>query len=365
MRPGPQRRVEPSPHTKRISHFGFPMTPADRVTSRLIVRRSVPDAHRRRGHERLVKAPPPQPAHAPHAAVDGERAVRRGAWAGLPRVRADACAGDAPAGRATPSQVAGRRRRAASGRECLGHEQDRVARHEEMVPPRQLVRRTLAGVQCDRRLITAAPARQPQPQGQVDVLQVGEVALVEPAELEHRRAPVERRARARSEHLARPCPSARRPYRSARAARRRRLGAARRRRRRHGSGRPARASCRRRGRARGSRSIAATIRASQSGSSTTSVLTSATSSPRAASSPAVGGVGKAGVVAERQDSHVGMGRAQVVDRAVVRAVVDDDHLGGASSCAAIAPRQPGSQSRPFQFGITTEIGGCPGALIGA
>ena len=48
-------------------------------------------------------------------------------------------------------------------------------------------------------------------------------------------------------------------------------------------------------------------------------------SPRRLES-AVGGVGKPGIVTERQDSHVGMGLAQVVDRAVLRAVVDDDHL---------------------------------------
>ena len=67
---------------------------------------------------------------------------------------------------------------------------------------RQAMRRAFAGVERDDRLVTAAPPSEAQPERQVDVLQVGEVALVEAANVEHRLPAIQRGARARSEHLA-------------------------------------------------------------------------------------------------------------------------------------------------------------------
>ncbi len=95
-------------------------------------------------------------------------------------------------------------------RERLASEQDGVARHPPGEPAREAARAALAGVASDHRLIAALPARHPQPQRQVHVLQVHEVALVEAAHAQHGVPAVEGGARAGAPHLARARRSCRR-----------------------------------------------------------------------------------------------------------------------------------------------------------
>jgi hypothetical protein len=102
----------------------------------------------------------------------------------------------------SPSQLAVEHESQPARRERLRHQQQRVALDQPDVTPIECWRGDLAGVMRHDRLITTRPAGHPQTQGQIDILQIGEVALVETADVEHRTPVVQRSARAGAEHLA-------------------------------------------------------------------------------------------------------------------------------------------------------------------
>src|SRR5438105_1402662 len=106
-----------------------------------------------------------------------------------------------------PSELAVGNQRKPPRRERLRHEHQRVTCHEELMTAAQLVRGPLPRVQRDCRLVAAAPARQPQAQRQIDVLEVREVALIEAIHLEHCRPAEQSRARTRAEYFARILPA--------------------------------------------------------------------------------------------------------------------------------------------------------------
>ncbi len=207
-------------------------------------------------------------------------------------------------------------------------------------------------------LVAAGPAGQTQAQGEVDVLQVGEVGLVEAAGVQRPRrgGTGPRRRRRRTPRPA--CPSGRRRARSARAARRRRRGAGRRRHRRRaaGSSQGQHLAGHRRRRGGGPRARR-WCRASQSGASSTSVLTSATNSPRGDAQAEVGGVGKACVVRELDDPSPRGARRAGTPRDPSREPLSTTMTssGRALLRSAGRPGSPGSHRRPFQLGMTTEI----------
>ena len=145
------------------------------------------------------------------------------------------------------------------------------------------------------RLVPAGPARQAQAQAEVDVLQVGEEALVEAAGVEHRLAPVQRGAGARGEDLAGRVPApvvgvAPPPLLAHAVAAQHVAGVVDDRGIAQADHLAATAACPPRARR--------PVSSSQRGSSSTSVLTSATASARRLAHPAVRGGGEAGVAAQ-------------------------------------------------------------------
>ena len=88
-------------------------------------------------------------------------------------------------------------------RERLGHEQERVARDEEVAQATLTARTPLARVARDGRLVTTAPSGQAQAQCQVDVLEISEVALVKTSHANDGSGAIQRRAGTRAEHLPR------------------------------------------------------------------------------------------------------------------------------------------------------------------
>ena len=186
----------------------------------------------------------------------------------------------------------------------------------------------------------------------VDVLEVGEEGLVEQPHLVERGAPIRRRPRARAEHppgrvvlpaSPSPCPRSsaipRPPQRIPRRVD-------------HAAVVEAQHLRRRRG-GPGSAQGPPTSSRRKSGRSSTSLLISATNSPGARAIPRLTPPQSRCSRAARPPSTAGPPLAQVLHRAVCRAVVDDDDLDRRKDWDSSEPSAASSSARPFQVGMTT------------
>src|SRR5579884_3192857 len=108
---------------------------------------------------------------------------------------------------------------------------------------------------------------------------------------------------------------------------------------------------------RGSLQNAPTIVSSHVGDSRTSLLSSATSSPLAASSPRLAARAKPLLYASSTTRTRGWSQRRYSNEPSVEPLSTTTTSSGARVCSATEARQPSSQRRPFQFGMTTETAG--------
>ena len=246
-----------------------------------------------------------------------------------------------------------------AARVVLEHQPDVVAARqavEERVGLALAPGRRRADVVGDRgRHVHAAVPRELRAEAPVDVLQVREERLVEQPHLRERRAAVERRPRARAEDALRPRRTGRGRAPPARAGARRPTSAACRRSRRSPRGRRSAASSTPPRPRRGRASRPATSSRRQSGSSSTSLLISATNSPRARSMPAVDARREADVLAPAPpprrpaSASAGARPCRRPSRCRPRSTSSGASVWRSSDSSATS-----SSARPFQVGMTTE-----------